>query len=749
MPPAATEARRDTSLPLLESKLLLPLKRPGTIRRTGLVNRMRARRQPTVTLVTAPLGYGKTTLLADWARTDERAFAWVSLDESDNDPVVFLAYVAEALDRIEPVDDDVFVALASPGASPKRVVAALGRSLSSFGVPAVLVLDDVHLIEEPETRTALTLVSDHLPEHVQLALGSRTGTPLPLARLRTEGRLVEIGADELRLGERDAAQLLQAAGVQLSADDVADLTQRTEGWPAGLYLAALALQHANQPTSAFRGADRYVGDYFRDELLGSLEPGLVSFLIRVSVLDRMCGALCDEIAEVSGSADILAELESSNLFVVPLDHERHWYRFHRLFRDMLRHELERRSPGLSRDLSVRAADWCEQQGDREGAIEYVHVAGDEERLVDLVSKAVLPTAWTGRFATVGRWFSWLDDPALLERFPALAVYGAEIYPLLGRSDDALRWAAAAERGRDEIVMHDGSPASAWKASLRARTFESGPEQAVIDAQQGLDTLAAGSPVRTNALNRLGTARLVCGDGAAADAAFAEAIESGLRQGAKPGVSFAYSMRSFLAMSVGDWAAATTYADDALAIVHELRLDHHVTAAFAFAAVGRTSLRRNDWTRAADHLERGERLLGMLTHVMPARAVKARLEFARARLAISDLQRVNELLDEITAILAVRPRLGVLVTEADDLRREVEARRNPDGWTSSFTAAELRVLPLLATHLSFVEIGERLYISRNTVKTHAIKIYRKLGANSRSDAIERAVELGLLNPGTGQ
>jgi LuxR family maltose regulon positive regulatory protein len=548
------------------------------------------------------------------------------------------------------------------------------------------------------------------------------------------------------LQEREADALLRAAGLDLSDADVAELTDRTEGWPAGLYLGALSLRGDAALPSEFRGADRFVSDYFRDELLGRLKPSRVRFLTRASVLDKMCGPLCDAVLETTRSALMLEELEASNLFVVPLDHERCWYRFHHLFRDMLGDELDRREPELGRELNLRAADWCEQQGDSESAIEYAHKAGDLSRVARLLTPTMMPTFWSGRMTTLARWLRWLDDPALLELHPAFAILGADIFGLLGQPEESLRWAEAALRADDDTEMPDGSPASAWKAELRSGITTAGPSEMVAEARLALATLAAGSPRRTGILLELGIAQLVSGDDDGADSSFADAIATGLASGALPGVALSQAMRSLIAQDRDDVPAAAALAEDARDTIRDARFDDFVMSAPAYAAGARAALRRSDWSQAQEDLARGEALLPQITYVFPAWAVKLRLEFAKARLATHDVGRAAELVDEAFEVLQRCPDLGVLGPQLEELRVRVAAGRRPEGgWESSLTPAELRLLPLLTTHLTLGEVAQRLYVSRSTVKTQTGSLYRKLGVSSRSEAVAEAVRLGLVEP----
>src|SRR6516164_6146788 len=380
---------------LVAAKLLRPLVPHGTVRRSLLTDRLARDDARPIVSVVAPAGYGKTTLLAQWAERNGQAFAWVSIDEGDNDPKVLLSYVAEALNAVEPVGQRVFDALASPGSSvPGSVVPRLGSAFSSMISPVALVLDDVHLLHNSECRAALSVLADHVPAGSRLVLAGRAEPPLRIARLRAEGKIIEIGPADLALTMVEAAALLRAAEVVLGGDQVAELHRRTEGWPVGLYLAALYLREGGtlgQAAASFGGDDRFVSEYLESELLARLSEQQRAFLTRTAVLERMCGPLCEAVLELPGSGAMLADLARSNLLLVPLDRRGQWYRYHRLFRDMLLAELERQAPGLLPVLRRRAASWCQRNDLAEEALEYSIAAGDVETAARLVEKLWLPT----------------------------------------------------------------------------------------------------------------------------------------------------------------------------------------------------------------------------------------------------------------------------------------------------------------------------------------------------------------------
>jgi len=421
---------------LVASKLRRPLARPGTIRRSALIERLAGDDAHPIVSVVAPPGYGKTTLLGQWAGQGGQAFAWVSVDERDNDPKILLSYVAAALDAVQPLGERVFEALASPVSSvPGSVLPRLGSALWSMTVPVVLVLDDVHLLRAAECRDALSVLADHVPPGSRLVLAGRSEPPLRIARLRAEGRIAELGPGDLSLTREDAAALLRTAGLALDEDEIAELHRRTEGWPVGLYLAALYLREGGQVETAgvaFGGDDRLVSQYMESEFLARISARDRVFLTRTAVLERMSGALCEVALGLPGAAVTLAELARSNLLLVPLDRRGMWYRYHHLFRDMLLAELERREPGLMPVLRRRAAAWCLDHGRPEEALAYSMAAEDVEEVVGLVERLGLSAFRQARLATLLRWFEWLDGRDGIGGHPMAAVWASFLAAQTGR-----------------------------------------------------------------------------------------------------------------------------------------------------------------------------------------------------------------------------------------------------------------------------------------------------------------------------
>ncbi|MGH3035944.1 MAG: LuxR C-terminal-related transcriptional regulator [Gaiellaceae bacterium] len=695
----------------------------------------------------SPAGYGKTTLLAQWAAREERSFAWVSID--DDDPALLLRYVATALTRAQAFDSSVLDGLLRVRRSHRAATRLLASALYSVEQPLALVLDDVQLLHSQECVDAVSALVDHVPHGSTLVLSGRTAPELSLARLRAEGRVLELGVDDLALSRREALLLLRNADVEVPDGDVAEIVDRTEGWAAGVHLAALARQDAGagHGSERFAGDDRFVADYFRSECLSHLRRAEVRFLTRTSVIDRMSGPICDAVVEGKGSARKLEALERSNLFVVPLDRQRRWYRYHRLFRDLLRSELEQREPELVSVLNRRAAGWCEANGSPEAAVDYARAAGDTDTVARLVGEHGLHVYHSGRVATIERWLDhFRGDDRGLARYPAVALLGGWVHALRGRPALARRWLRVAEGSKPQRSLPDGSTSlEPWLSLLRAALSRDGPQRMLSDADAAVQGLAAESEWWPTAWVLRGAALLLLGDEAGADASMTEAVDAAESIGARDTQVVALGERSLLAELRGDHPHAKALALEARALVEAHGLDDYPTVAIALAAFARAELRAGSWERARAALAQASRFRPRLTHALPWLSVQTLLELARAHMTLLDLTEARSLLSDVDEILRRRPDVGVLAGQAVELRlargAAVEAR---EGRASTLTPAELRLLPLLATHLSFREIGERLYVSRNTVKTQAISVYRKLGVSSRSEAIERATELGIVD-----
>ena len=732
---------------LVGVKLAAPAARAGTVAKADAIGRLCASTLPFATVV-APAGYGKTTLLAKWVEADPRPFAWVALDGRDDDAVVFLRYIAAAIHGVEALPAEVFEALSGPGGSTwTNRVPRVGSALGALERPLVLVLDDLHAVGNPACLDALAALFEYVPAGSQIVVASREDPALPLARWRAHGLVHEIGVADLRLDEEEAGLLLEAAGVELQSDALSALTEHTEGWPAGLYLAALSLL-AGAPSPAspagFTGGDRFTSEYFRSELLSRLPPAEAEFLKYTSVLERMCGGLCDAVVETTRSARTLESLERRNCFVVPLDRRAEWYRYHHLFGELLRNELERSEPDITPELNRRAMAWCIANDLPEAAVVYGHAAGEMDTVAGLIDALALAVHYDGRRETLEEWLGWFSDDDF-KRYPALAVEAAWVRALTGRPADAERWLGLAEGATSTIPLSDGSATiEPWVATLRAGMMPDGLEQALADADLAVHQLSSDSGWMPAALCLRGAAHALLGatDRAAED--LTAAVRVGLASGAAEVVILAQAQLGLLAANQGAWGEAGQRARAAQALVDETGLGDYSSSSLAYVAVARVALHeaRPEDARAA--LTRAHRLRPLLDHGLPWLTIQVGLELARAHLALAEAGAARTVLSETERVLEVRPQMGSLIEDARGLRVRLSASSGSVGaWAMSLTGAELRLLPYLATHLMFPEIASRLFISRNTVKTEAVAIYRKLGVSSRSEAIERAVQVGLL------
>ena len=732
---------------VIESKLIVPPLRPEAVSRTALVNRLRAAGADPIVLLVAPAGYGKTTLLSQWAARDPRPFAWVSIDERDNDSFVLLRHIAAAVDRIEPIDAIAADALRRPdGSIWDTAMPRLTAYLASREAPFVLVLDDVDLLESKEAVSAVASLIKNIPPESTIVLAGRVLPKLAVAALRAGGPLLELGADDLALSRREAELLLRSSVVDLDETQTDELVERTEGWAAGLHLAALAARD-DDPDRAVpvTGADRYLADYLRSEYLSALSPELLRFLRRSSVLEKMCRPLCDAVLESKDSGDGLEAIERANLFLVPLDRQREWFRYHHLLRDLLRRELEDTEPELVPALNKRAADWYEAHGDPESALGHAHAAGDGDGAARILSSIALSVHHRGRVAAVESWLRRFDEDRL-ERHPAVAIHGCRVHALRGRPEEAKRWFDAAERGAAARKKGIAS-VRPWIAVMRSAMCSDGPERMERDAKAALAELPEGEMWRASALLTKGAAAILLGENDRADSILAEAVLEAERLGATETRAVAVGERSLLAASRDDQHRAEELAFEAYGLVEDNELADYSTSALALAASARALLRHGLWDKARRQLTLAEKLVPSLTYALPWLAVQVRVELGLANVTLRDREGALRLLGEAREIVRIKPKLGVLSDYVAALAAEIDSMpRTANGGGSGLTAAELRLLPLLSTHLSFREIGERLYVSRNTIKTQAISVYRKLVVSSRSEAIARAGELGLVEAG---
>jgi LuxR family maltose regulon positive regulatory protein len=668
--------------------------------RTALLNRLCGTAEGTIVTLVAPAGFGKTTLLAQWAERDRRPVLWIDLEPEDDD--------AEFLEsRLAAVDCE----------------------------PGVLVLvDDVHVLRTPDALTAFERLLARAAQGITVGFATRRPPPLSVAKLRAEGRLLEIGPAELMLKGREAETLLRRAGILLPRHEVAALAERLEGWPAALFLAALSLQNGGQ-ASGLGGDDRFIADYLETEHLASLSSRQRRFALQTSVLAELTPESCNALLGRSDSAQLLESLESFGV-VVPLDNRGRSYRYPRLVRDLLSRELERSEPEEARALHRAAAARAVEIGAVEEALEHAAAAGDVARVGELAERLAVSACGRGRLDAIERWLDLVHEDDL-ENYPDLCIAASWLHALRGRAGNAQHWADTALRG-----LGDDDPRLKALQGLRCRD---GAEQMLEDTTAACQTLPPGHPWRPTAVLGRAAALLLADDVEQAQNELVEAVEIAAAAGATELEILGLCLHSLHAGGENEQTDAEAFAAEAASISAAQAPAQSLVALLLEAVSAKNAVARGELDDAAAALDRADQLLPQATPALPWLAAFALLELARVRIALADADGARALLRRVSDIFRVRPRLGVLVERHAELDRRTHTLSEPEGrWASSLTPAEQRLLPLLATHLSFREIGERLFVSRNTVKTQAIAVYRKFGVTSRSAAIERAAALGLID-----
>ncbi len=711
----------------IERRHRRPRLREGTVRRDRLVRRLAQTAHVPLTLLVAPAGYGKTTLLEHWLEHDPRHIAWLSIDEADDDADRLVASVSVALDNLVPSDSLV----------------ELANTVEQCDEPFVLVLDDLHRVRSREAHRVIMAIADAVPAGSQVVAAGRQEPDLPIGRLRAQGRLVDLRARDLVLTPREASAVLSLAGLELAPEDVLLLHERTEGWPAGLYLAALSLRgrrDTQRAVARFGGDDRLLSDYLREELLGDLDDERAAFLELTSVLDELSGPVCDAVLDRSGSGRLLRELSRSNLLVVPLDDADSSYRYHALLRDMLQAELRRRHPRCVAELHRRASDWYTSAGDTDRAIDHAIGAGDVERAGALLWETAAARVLEGRGAEVrGRLDRFTSEQ--IAGHPALSLTAAAHHLVTGERDLVEHWAGAAARG-----LGSAPPASlhAGVETMRAAVARDGIAQMAADAAHAYQRLPEDSPWRSLCCLLRGVGEHLRGGARTARTQ----LEEGARRGAiaAPSVqALCLAQLALVAIDEGDWERGPLLAARARSQLDRVGLQSHPTSALVYAVSALVRAHRDRVEDAQADRRRAIELLTALVDFVPWYDIEARVVLARAALRLGDVTGTRTLLAEASRELSRDAGATVLRAWVDEVRDQVEAFALTElVGPSSLTTAELRVLGLMPTHLSFREMGRQLHVSANTVKTHAHAVYRKLDVCSRSEAVVRARSTGLLD-----
>jgi LuxR family maltose regulon positive regulatory protein len=755
------------SAPILATKLYMPAPRSKVVPRPRLIERLDAGLDGKLTLISAAAGFGKTTLVSEWVAAlptspltlgegpGVRALpvAWLSLDEGDSDPTRFVAYLIAALQTVAPaVGQGALAALQAPQPPPpEAILTAVLNDLALLPDRFILVLDDYHAVDAPAVDQALAFLLQNLPPPLHLVIATREDPPLPLARLRARGQLTELRAADLRFTPDEAAEFLnQVMGLSLSPAEMAALEARTEGWIAGLHLAALSMQGRTDTAAfveAFSGSHRFVLDYLVEEVLQRQPAGVQDFLLRTAILDRLCGPLCDAVLQDTAAVgqETLAALERANLFIVPLDNERRWYRYHHLFGELLRQRLHQQAPDAIASLHIRASIWYEANDLELEAFQHAAAAGDIDRAERLLEGRGMPLLFRGAARPVLRWLASLP-PAELDSRPALWVTYASALLFISQVagvEEKLQAAEAAlaATGLDVDLDEQTRDLLGHIAVIRATVAVTQHDAATIlvQAQRALATLHPQNlPVRAAATWTLAYAHQLHGDRAAAGRGYAEALAA-----SQPIGHFIIVLMSTLGLaSIQEADNQLELAAETYRRVLELAGDPPLPVACdAHLGLARISYAWNDLATAEQH---GRQALHLARQIPGTdRGVACELFLARVKLAKGEaggaailLAAAGEQARQHGFALQL-PEVAALETLLAQRRGAVVAAAEP------LSERELEVLQLIAAGLSNREIGDRLFLALDTVKGHNRRIFEKLGVQRRTEAVARARELGLL------
>jgi LuxR family maltose regulon positive regulatory protein len=722
-----------------------PAVRPGAVSRRALIERARDGDAALVT-VAAPAGFGKTSFLAEWAASEPRTVVWLTLDASDDDPAVLIAELAAGFAPLSPIADRL--AAAGPGAGATLLTRAAPLLADAMRVPTapyLLVLDDIHELRDEACWDVINILTDAVPTGSTLVASGRV-LPRRMSRGRQARAAVDITSDDLRLDESEARVVATTAGVTVDDAVVEQWVAQCEGWAAGIHMLALLERDGGGASAPVAGG--LLADYLYDQCLASLDDGLRSFLLHCSIAEVMVPALCRELSGDPDAGRILDELVASQLFTTRAQ-DGGSYRLHGLFREYLERELRLDDPGLFAELHRRAADWFAGHDAPVQAVEHLLAAGERDRAADVFAEIALVVYQSGQVATLLRWIAEIGDRTLAAT-PARAVTTTWVEILAGSLDRAEFWASVLESLPDADTSDEGWSFVAGRAMVRAAMMRSGLERALADAELAVALEPATSPWRDQALQILGNLATLAGRRDEARTTLRDAVTQATLFGNNDSVLLSETDLALLSIDDGSWDDASRHARHAVEVLEEHSMQGYGTAAYAYAASALVAIRRGDDTTARRHLALAMSCRVHSTAALPALAVRMRATLAECYLALDDALTASMLLDELREPHDVVPdwgttdaRLAELAERCRRAEREADARGVAHMHPEALTVAELRVLPLLQTHLTRAEIAARLFVSPNTVGTHISSIFRKLGVSARGDAVQRAIEAGLI------
>jgi LuxR family maltose regulon positive regulatory protein len=732
---------------VLRAKLHEPRFRPEWVRRSRLLRDLRFARDAGVVLVEAPAGYGKSTLIAQWKTADPAPFAWVGLDASDNDPVRFWTYTLQAIAGVLP---DLGGEISTPIRTTRRLrnlgLPRLLNDLAEIDGRLVVVFDDYHLIRNPAAHLLLNFAIDNLPPTTQFVISTRADPPIRLGKLRLERKIFEVRADDLRFDVDEANVLMRnVIGRRLPQAQIEAIVDRTEGWPAAVYLAAISLwEHDDVPAllDRFSGDSRPVASYLTEEVLQRQPRDVYDFLTRTSILESFTAPLASAVVGASDCAEQLAQLERSNLFVVPLDDRREWYRYHHLFQEFLASELRRAGNEHIQELHRRASEWHRSQGFVGRAVHHSIEAGDIRAARDLIWSNLLTYINEGRFETMDAWFSAIGHEAIASD-PVLSLAAGWMNGLTGHLDDVDRYLAAAERGDVEGPLPDGNGTLASSIALLRATYGRDEILALVaSARAAATNLSPSSGWHAFAHFTLGFLLYVSGSYEEAQAVLSDAVSSSHEQPLVQAVSLAE--HSMLALDMGDPIRARASAQSAVAVQEEHSITDIPQASFVRTAWGRVLAGEGDLSGASVELEGALDLRDSYPQMNPLPTLQTLIALTPIRFALGDQGGARHVLQRALSIIDHHDDVGILEAQAKQLQRTLGGSpQRPALYGETLTDREISVLRLLATPLTHREIGAALFISLNTVKSHARSLHQKLLVKSRAEAVKKGRELGLL------
>jgi LuxR family transcriptional regulator, maltose regulon positive regulatory protein len=742
---------------VLKPKLRAPLPRSEQLVRRRLFDLLQNATDRKLSIISAPTGYGKTTLLAHWRRVEEAdlAFAWVSLDEQDNDPIRLWRHIVEALHRAvsdeEDFGTDVLVGMSAVGQGfVGTTLPTLINELAELSHGIVLVLDDYQFVTEEDAHESVAFFVEHVPENVHLVISSRTDPPLPLGRLRARGEMNEIRTEQLAFSEEEAECLLnEKMGLDIGPEDLCVLLERTEGWPAGIYLASLSLQNKEDKHAfieSFSGSNRYIVGLLGEEVLAGLTEEVRQFLLETSVLRTMKGPLCDAVTGRKDSAMLLRELARSNLFVVSLGEQGEWYRYHHLFSELLLYELQSSQPNLEPTLRRRASEWLEDEGYVEGAIRQAIAAADYEREGLLIARYWSGYVFAGHSATVQRWFESLPEE-MIAQDAALCLVKAWIHALYGDREESESYLVLAEDSSYEGPLPDGTASVESGVALVRGIFGYGGVQAMAEAIQSAAELESERISPRTVLADLGLGLSLYYRGYTLRAR--KPLEEGLRLTSinQPMLrSVALSALSLVAGDEGQLEEAESLAREARGAVERFKLQEVLQSTVVNISLGRALAERGELEEAQKELESALSARKRLPGLSPWPTLIGLLALAPVRTARGDRAGGRETLAEARTILEAFPDAGTFPELLERQERKVRARKPQEPQLGAeLTERERDVLRLLVGELSTRQMAQSLYVAPNTVRTQIKSIYRKLGVSSRGAAVEEAHTMGLILP----